>query len=204
MSRLAPHGQLILECGVAAGDGERWQTVHRSIDVRKFPTFDLLVNTLLSQYAVRYVGESVNQAGDPIPRKVFYCGKRKPVVGVVRGLSGSGKSIFTHSFAQKGVATFSSDRFLMECVAKEPEENESPFYTILRKGVHNRNMHTAAEKIVGANVVEEFCAAFVATLPFEKECFLIEGEVFSYSILFDGLKKCLKSHGAVVWSIERG
>ena len=47
--------------------------------------------------AVRRVGPSVEQPGDPLPRAVFRIVRRKPFVLLVEGRSGSGKSTLTRT-----------------------------------------------------------------------------------------------------------
>ncbi len=96
---LAPAGMLLLECGVAPSYG---QTVHRalrSIDDALFPTFELLRDVWLADFAVRLTSRSPNQAGDPIPRSVYHCHRSKPIVMLVEGAGGAGKSVLASRFS---------------------------------------------------------------------------------------------------------
>lgn len=90
---LSPDGILILECGVAPGHGRTVQRALRSIDDRMFPTFEMLRDVWLADYVVRFAGGSPAQSGDPIPRTVFHCHARKPILLFIRGSGGSGKSV---------------------------------------------------------------------------------------------------------------
>ena len=65
--------------------GKSWQTVRRPDGVRRYPTFPMLRQELLRPYAVRFVGESVLQNGDPVPRSVFHCTLREPMALIVAG-----------------------------------------------------------------------------------------------------------------------
>lgn len=71
MSRLNPGGLLVLELGLAPGTTDEFVPVKRSIDTRLFPTKTKLLN-LLAPYTFKYIGPSVEQAGDPLPRHVYH------------------------------------------------------------------------------------------------------------------------------------
>ena len=71
MSRLNPGGLLALELGVAPGEAAEFVPVKRSIDTRFFPTKTKL-HAMLAPYTFKYIGPSVGQAGDPLPRYVYH------------------------------------------------------------------------------------------------------------------------------------
>ena len=90
LDKLAGHltddGVLVLECGVKGGAGKKqWHVVPRWDGAKRYPSLDLLRQELLSRYGVRWIGPSVNQAGDPVPRFVFHCKLRRPVAMVITG-----------------------------------------------------------------------------------------------------------------------
>jgi SAM-dependent methyltransferase len=104
---LSPTGMLILECGVAGGHGKTLHRALRSIDDRMFPTFEMLRDVWLADYALRLASPSVNQVGDPIPRSVFYCHPIKPIVMLIRGGGGVGKSVLASKLSS--AVTISTD-----------------------------------------------------------------------------------------------
>ncbi len=71
LSRLNPGGLLVLELGVAPGEAAEFVPVKRSIDTRFFPT-KAKVQAMLAPYTFKYIGPSVDQAGDPLPRHVYH------------------------------------------------------------------------------------------------------------------------------------
>lgn len=77
---LTPDGMLILECGAVASPDKRMSLVHRHSDVLYYPTLPLLREQLDSMFAVTEVGEPEIAPGDPIPRHVFHCRSKPPVV----------------------------------------------------------------------------------------------------------------------------
>lgn len=88
---LKPDGVLILETGLATGRQSITRAL-RSIDERMFPSERLLRQVWLRNYAVRMLGSSVAQAGDPIHRYVFHCNPERTNVIFIVGKGGAGKS----------------------------------------------------------------------------------------------------------------
>ena len=82
---LTPTGVLVLECGVVQGQSKTWHAVKRADDIRRYPTFPMLLRELLRPYAGRLMGSSVLQGGDPVPRYVLHCPLRKSMALIVGG-----------------------------------------------------------------------------------------------------------------------
>lgn len=97
-NKLSHNGRLILECGVSRNVGRQIEFVSRSIDTRYYATEELLFNFWLEDFAPRYVGASVPQAGDPIPRKVYHCKLKQTSVLFIFGESGDGKTQLAREF----------------------------------------------------------------------------------------------------------
>lgn len=105
-ARLTPDGILALEVGIAPGQSPEWKEVKRSIDTRLFPTRPLL-ESILTPYAWKYMGESVEQTGDPLPRSVYHIRRKRPFFILLAQEPGSGKSslrreLFSHCPAISG------------------------------------------------------------------------------------------------------
>lgn len=99
VDKLTPDGILVLEIGVAQGEVDEFVAVHRSIhakndDTKFFPTF-AKVHSLLAPYAFKYMGQSVMQRGDPLPRHVFHVQRKRPVAVLLMDSHYSGKSSFS-------------------------------------------------------------------------------------------------------------
>lgn len=93
-NHLTTDGILILECGVLANhiysSAIHWTP--RANGNVFHPRLDTLLHVWLSKFAVRDMGSSVMQAGDPVPREVFHCKKWKTTVIFVMGMGNTGKS----------------------------------------------------------------------------------------------------------------
>ena len=203
-NHLTPNGILVLECGVAGGQRKSWVLVRRSIDIRRFPTYPLLMDTLLDSYAVRQVGESVLQKGDPIPRYVFHCVKKKPIIGLIYGQSMSGKSTLLRSLRKYGSPpTFSSDAFfLMYRKDHRSIAPKSPLYSMIVNELNDNTMNKASAKIIALDAVQEFCRDFVHSLPMDEDMILVEGEVFCNDVIRKTCINEMKNAGAVVWEMS--
>lgn len=91
-SRLAPDGLFVLECGVMMSPGKEFMPIPRIADTRWYPSRDFLINRILSGFSVRQVAEPEIADGDFVPRAVFHCRKALPIVLLVRGETGQGKT----------------------------------------------------------------------------------------------------------------
>lgn len=91
VERLSDDGTLVLEMGIASAPGSEWVQVDRGIDTRAFPTMKKL-HEVLEGYAWKWMGRSVAQAGDPVPRHVVHVSRRRPVAYLLMQPPGYGKS----------------------------------------------------------------------------------------------------------------
>ena len=108
VAHLTPDGLLTLETGIAPGQTPEWKEVRRSIDTRLFPTRPML-ESILAPYAWKYMGESVSQPGDPLPRSVYHIRRKRPFFILLLQEPGSGKTslrreLFSHCPAISGDA----------------------------------------------------------------------------------------------------
>lgn len=114
---LAPDGVLVLEIGIASSPKAEWTRIKRGIDERYFPSMPQL-HEVLSDYAWKWMGKSVPQAGDPIGRHVIHVSRRRPVAYLLMQPPGYGKSsIARRLFLPSAVPVVSGDD-LMRVVAE--------------------------------------------------------------------------------------
>jgi len=118
---LTPSGLFILEAGIAAGDGIEWVESRRDQDTVLFPMKALLWDHLLSDFAVRDYGPSVQPKTDRTERRVFHCRPFKPIVFLIAGERSSGKTVLGRRLAAGGSTVLSADRGLIELFRWEVE-----------------------------------------------------------------------------------
>jgi SAM-dependent methyltransferase len=111
MDKLTPSGVLVLECGVINNDRVEFVTVDRAIDKRQFPTTGKL-KEMFGAYAWKQVGSSVDQSGDPIPRKVFHIRRLKPTVMLLLGAAYSGKTTLARRLRTLGIPCVMIDAYV--------------------------------------------------------------------------------------------
>ncbi len=179
MRALAPAGLLVLEIGIAdssmpdAGPGPLagWLKCRRGIDERLFPTLQG-IEKMLAPYAWKYVGESIPQAGDPVPRFIFHIRKRLPYAILVMGEPGTGKStaarhVFDNFQVIGGDAIWGQAEGMADRYPKLAELAKT------RKGWHMLNI--LAARMFSDESWEEY-ANYVATLGGNKD-FVFEGYI---------------------------
>jgi SAM-dependent methyltransferase len=109
VERLTPDGILVLELGIASSKSLEWVKVERGIDERYFPTMPLL-RQLLEDFAWKWMGPSVAQAGDPVARHVIHISRRRPLAYLLMQPPAFGKtSISNGLFGRAGVPVVSGD-----------------------------------------------------------------------------------------------
>jgi SAM-dependent methyltransferase len=114
VDHLAPDGLLVLEIGVVSSPQAEWIKVKRGIDERYFPTMPQLKRTL-ADYAWKWMGKSVNQDGDPVPRHVVHVSRRRPVAYLLMQPPAYGKSsLASRLFPPAAVPIVSGDQVIQD------------------------------------------------------------------------------------------
>ncbi|HVZ03097.1 class I SAM-dependent methyltransferase [Hyphomicrobium sp.] len=174
---LAPNGVLVLECGLIDGFAHRMGRALRAIDERYFPSMELLRDDWLDIFAVRSVGQSIPQPGDPVPRRVFHCYPRKPTVVFVGGKGNIGKSTISRQF--KNPLVISTDS-LLNPTRNEPRAFLSVEQQVIDKALkqHDRHIGAAWEAVRDDETVVRYIADVVGsimTLNETRDLIVVEG-----------------------------
>ncbi|QOW24169.1 class I SAM-dependent methyltransferase [Lysobacter sp. H23M47] len=119
VEKLTPDGVLILELGIVSSPRAEWVKVKRGIDERYFPTMAQLKRTLID-YAWKWMGPSVNQDGDPVPRHVIHVSHRKPIAYLLMQPPAYGKSsVASRLFPPAKVPIVSGDEIIQRIAKRE-------------------------------------------------------------------------------------
>lgn len=109
---LSQDGVLVLEIGIVTSKISEWVKVKRGNDERLFPTMPKLREVLVD-YAWKWMGPSVGQAGDPIARHVLHIARRRPAAYLLMHPPGFGKSSIAKSlFPNARVKVVSGDQVI--------------------------------------------------------------------------------------------
>jgi len=121
VDRLSPDGVLVLELGIVSVPTNEWVKVLRGIDERYFPTMTML-REVLADYAWKWMGPSVSQDGDPVPRHVVHISRRRPIAYLLLQPPGYGKTTIAKGlFTPAGVPTVSGDEVILQVVKGKKE-----------------------------------------------------------------------------------
>jgi len=202
-SLLAPGGTLILECGMwDHSPRQGWQAVVRHDGLKRYPTRSHLQDSLLSDYAWRYIGRSVAQTGDPVDRHVYHCRLRKPAVILVHGEGGVGKTTIARSIG-RDQNVYSTDELLYQL-----------FHYTRYSGLHIREViaksltegppstaHEMFETLAGLGLTEPFARLLIEELPLDLDVSIVEGQALSDPALRGHLIRNLREKGVDCWAM---
>jgi SAM-dependent methyltransferase len=199
---LAPSGVLVLECGALVLAGRhQWHAVKRWDGVRLYPTQEMLIRTLLNDYAVRTIGPSINQPGDPIPRYVYHCRIKKPTALLLSGPSGVGKSATASLFASRGFPVYDLDTFFLRLVSDDRMLGLS-FVDLIRKEPFC-NTRNVSELLVwlkrNPHHIKEAVSLVIKELPPVSDLFIIEGAALNLELFYKELSERLFGEGISSW-----
>ncbi|MFT4257000.1 MAG: methyltransferase domain-containing protein [Pseudoxanthomonas sp.] len=114
VEQLTERGVLVLEMGIVPSKLPEWRQVQRGIDTRLFPSMPMM-RQVLKDYAWKWLGTSVTQGGDPVPRHVFHISRRRPVAYLLMQPPGYGKSsLAKRLFGKAKVPVVAGDRRLVD------------------------------------------------------------------------------------------
>lgn len=204
-THLKPNGVLVLECGLMNEPGVRaWRTVKRWDGLKRYPTRDYLITDLLQDYAVRAVGRSVDQKGDPVNRYVFHCTPHQSVAMLIGARSKRGKSSLSFLFETKGVPAYPTDAVLKRLILDEAQQwrPTSQALTAHFGKTWPLNIAKLGDYVVEHNLVDELCTLIVDEAPLEAKLFIIQGEVLRHAAVQQSLKQKLKAKHVRPWLVD--
>jgi SAM-dependent methyltransferase len=200
-THLTPTGTLILECGVQGPIGKAWHAVKRHDGVRRYPSFPMLRQELLRPYAARFMGASVLQSGDPVPRSVFHCTLREPMALLVLGPTKSGKSTLAFDLEDRNIPLMQTDRLLGN-VMRDERYAWSPVAEVVARLPKKPPLNFGTVgKAVAAECPEAFVELVLLEAPVEADVFCIEGEILRHAVIQKELAARLRSRGIKPWFV---
>lgn len=201
--RLTPKGVFILECGVVRSnslqDSPQYINVKRKGYTRHVTK--PLLDGLLSDFAVRFFGRSVDQRGDPIPRFIFACTKLAQTVFLIGGDSFMGKSVVSSLLAKNpDVAHVKTDRIIASLVACPDSAVEAVISNHFADGLGRSKV---LQPVFAAGIARQFCKAICDLLPRHPKVVLLEGEILSDERIRQIITNILVERGIQCWEAQR-
>jgi SAM-dependent methyltransferase len=203
---LKPDGVLVLECGLASPphDVSGWLQINRPRDTvpRRYPSLDYLRRHIMPQYVLTGVGASVPQKGDPVPRWVLHCRKRKPIALILGGQSGAGKSHFGVEFGGRDIPVYRTDALFRRLLSNSYYDHV-PLAIALRETGERSCSVLSMRVAANEDLTEKFCAIILGEGPLEAPGCILEGEAFSHPQIMQKITELLTARGVLVWGATR-
>lgn len=158
---LAPDGVLVLELGLVNSRRSEWRDVKRGDDVRRFPSMKKL-EEILSPYAWKWLGPSVDQSGDPVKRHVVHVSRRRPFAYLLMQPPGYGKTTIARQlFGRAGVRAVSGDEVILQ-VARGRRAAPGELHKLLADGFSPFHIDQTIQRVFAAGagrlLVQEFAS----------------------------------------------
>ena len=194
---LAPEGLLILECGVFEHAGREMRLAQRRDDSRWYPTIEYLTREILAPFSTRLVSPAAITEGDPVPRAVFHCTRRRPIVMLVRGGSGAGKSALAASIsgATKSVGLDELVSRIAWC-----EFHHGDLQKLIRKRYDPVDLERIYNRIDAEGLTEAYADLVAEIVVPSDTLVVIEG--FMTPRQFEAISRKLAATG-IVWDVSR-
>jgi SAM-dependent methyltransferase len=161
VDKLAPDGVLILEMGIVSSPKAEWVKVKRGIDERYFPSMAQLKEVLVD-YAWKWFGASVNQAGDPVARHVVHVSPRRPIAYLLMQPPAFGKSsVAARLFPPANIPIISGDQIILR-IARNDVAASARLKAIVDKDYSSfaidKTIQRIFDKKLGAELVDIWVA----------------------------------------------
>ncbi len=198
---LTPTGVLVLECGVVQGQSKTWHAVKRADDIRRYPTFPMLLRELLRPYAGRLMGSSVLQGGDPVPRYVLHCPLRKSMALIVGGPGRTGKSTLAFDLEERNIPLVRTDRLLNGLLNDKRYAFSAAAAVVQAQPRTSPPHYGVIGQAVAAECPQEFVDLILREAPLETDLFCIEGEILRHPAIAKELARRLRAANVRPWFI---
>ena len=207
LDHLTPTGTLILECGIAPEEGKGWKAVRRADGIRHYPTEETFVDEVMQPYAVRAVGQSVPQRGDPVPRRVYHCTPKGGMVLVVTGPTRTGKSTLADDLRRHDIPLVRTDGLLREILTTAsppaPGAAGQRLAAVVRRFPKGMPLFGKIGRAVAEECPDAFVDLLLSRCPPGSELFCIEGEILRHPPVIEALHRALADRRIRPWFVAR-
>jgi hypothetical protein len=199
---LAPGGVFVLECGVVTDwVSPAWIEAQRWDCAPKYPTLALLRDYILQDFAVRHVGHSVVAPGDPVARHIFHCQPYSPAVLVVRGPTGTGKTVLSTELGKHGLPVVDVDQ-IMFAIASNTTGHAGGVFDFIRTQYHAERVASLYLEITANESYARQLASHVSGfLPEYVRACVLEGAILQDRAFLGLVSQLAAARGFRVWSV---
>lgn len=190
MERVSENGTLVLELGIFSSPKPVWTKVKRGIDDREFPSMPM-VRKILAKYAWKWMGPSILQDGDPVPRHVIHISRRRPVVYLLMEPPGFGKSSIAAGLFPKAKVNVISGDHQISLVAAGKHDAPERLRNVISKDYSPFHLDRITHEIFDGGLAGELVSLWLAQAK-DKDLAL---DVFVPPAYHDEVKRLLEERG---------
>ena len=198
---LTPNGVFVFEGGVVQQNlYALWIPVTRGVGTVWYPTRKLWESVLLKDFSFRYIGPSVTQKGDALPRVVYHCQRRMRSWTLVSGKRNEGKSTYASTISADNLVELDwMMRTIFTATMFKGDPIVDEFCKLMKKTRHLgdtvRWINTDQRAAAIANHIIQY-------MP--KECDLvIEGFLLSNDLFMKHFQIAAKALGVRLWHSQK-
>jgi SAM-dependent methyltransferase len=197
-NKLTPDGLMILECGVINQPSKEMVPVPRQADTRWYPTMPFLREEILDGFVVRQVAQPEIAFGDLVPRSVFHCSKRMPIVLLISGDSKDGKTTLATTLSKSSSKQIILDMIVSRlALSKHPHNDLEKIFVDYYDPNNLGKIYLAIDEKNLTNEYAEFIAQGICS---SDDFVTIEGFITNKQAEILQIKLASK---AVVWNAQR-
>lgn len=198
---LTADGLFVLEAGAIPHPRKTWVEAGRFGENFLYPTLNLLMENMLSEFSVRLLGKSIDQKDDPVGRYVFHCRKYKSIVMVASGDSGIGKTTLAVELSKVGIIRFSVDS-AVEQMAHNAFKPSGELFSFIAQRFDISRIDKLTKEIVDAGLGESFAQTLFRCMPKGIRLLIVEGYSLSFPEIMEPFLKLLKDARMKVWRMS--
>lgn len=197
LNAISSNGLFVLECGVLDWPRKEMVFASRHSDARWYPTWPLL-EEMLTDFSVRRVAKAEPVEGDPVPRAVFHCTRRKTTVMLIRGEMGHGKTTLAASMAEAATKTVALDVVVSRIATGQ--FHHTALQKFIRDHYDPRDLSKIYRGIDDNYLTEDYAQMLAEGIARTDELVIVEGLVTELQV--SALARRLGDK-ALLWDVQR-
>lgn len=151
---------------------------------RSLPTKDIVINKYLESYAVRVVNTDANHAHKLVRHVALICHKRKPIVIIIRGQSGDGKTVLGDELSKLDCQLIKTDSIVRRICRSDQFSYKVEGLIKEKHYQYNRNIGRVIDDVDhNPELVKELAEIIFNQVDLKKRIVVIEGYALTENVM---------------------